>query len=754
MNGAFSISDLPQGTFLVNISYVGYASISQNITLTENTVMNFYLDDNPTELHETVITGLSSSGDKNRTPTPIDVVSAKQLQQNASSNIIDAISKMPGVSQVATGPAISKPVIRGLGFNRVVVVDDGIRQEGQQWGDEHGIEIDEFAANTIEILKGPASITYGSDAMAGVVNILPAPSLPDGTVTGNFKNNYQTNNGAMASSLNCAGNLRDITWDARYSHKQAHDYFNRYDGGVFDSRFTQNAGEAMIGVNGSWGYSHLSVSAFHLETGIVEGVRDSATGNFIKQVAVNDSTIADSLVNDNDLHSYQMTTPYQDIRHYKTALNSNFVLGNGMLKTIFGFQQNQRKEFGDVLNPDQYGLYFLLNTFSYDVRYVFPEKNDLQFTAGVNGMQQHSMNKGIEFLVPEYSLFDAGAFVTARKSWKKLDVSGGIRFDIRDEQTMDLYLSANGTAIENPDSTSIHQFTAFHSTFNGFAASLGASYQLPNSFYLKANASRGFRAPNIGELASNGVHEGTIQYMIGDPHLKAENSLQFDFAVGTEQKHLTAEVDVFSNSISNYIFAQKLNSINGGDSIRDGFQTLKFTQGNAILNGGEATIDLHPHPLDWLHFENSFGFVIARQKNVPDSMRYLPFSPAPIYRSEVRTDFDKCGKNLRSVYLKFELEDHFAQNHYYSAFHTETATPAYLLLNAGFGGDVTVNDQVLCSVFFSVNNIADVAYQDHLSRLKYADENYVTGRTGVYNMGRNFSLKLNIPLYIKKTKVN
>src|ERR1043165_71728 len=163
-DGSYTIGNLPQTKALVHVSAIGYKMIIENIDLSTITVKDFGLEISAKEINEVVITGSSSSGEKNRTPTPISIVSKTQLIQTASSNIIDALSKQPGISQITTGAGISKPVIRGLGYNRVVVVNDGIRQEGQQWGDEHGIEIDEFGVGKVELLKGPASLSYGSDA--------------------------------------------------------------------------------------------------------------------------------------------------------------------------------------------------------------------------------------------------------------------------------------------------------------------------------------------------------------------------------------------------------------------------------------------------------------------------------------------------------------------------------------------------------------------------------------------------------------
>jgi iron complex outermembrane receptor protein len=480
--------------------------------------------------------------------------------------------------------------------------------------------------------------------------------------------------------------------------------------------------------------------------GIVEGDRDSVTGKFIKLVAINDTTEGQALATTHDFKSYTPVTPFQKIHHYKAVLDNSFILGNGNLKVIFGFQQNQRQEYADILNENQYGLYFLLNTITYDLRYILPENHDLSISFGINGMIQNSQNQGTEFLIPEYNLIETGGFIIAKKTIGRFDISGGVRFDLRDEQSRDLYVNANGEQVVTSESGAIHQFTAFKNTFSGVSGSLGATYQFSEKMFTKLNLSRGFRAPNIAELASNGVHEGTLNFVIGVPTLKPEYSLQLDYALGLNSKHVSAELDLFSNNISNYIFQRKLESASGGDSITDGFSTFKYASGNANLSGGEITIDIHPHPWDWLHFENTFSYVVAVQKNQPDSTRYLPFTPAPKLTSELKTTTKKLGKHLSNAYFKIDLENYFAQNKIYSAFNTETTTPGYTLLNLGFGTDFTLNNKTLFSIYVSINNLTDVAYQSHLSRLKYADVNHLTGRTGVFEMGRNISFKLIIPI--------
>ena len=744
--GVYEIDNLPKHTLSIQINSVGYKMILEKIDLGSVTHKDYVMQESITEITEVTVIGQGLNSQITKTPTPVSVVTLTELQQHPSTNIIDALSSQPGVSQITTGGGISKPVIRGLGYNRVVVVNDGVRQEGQQWGDEHGIEIDENQVNRAEILKGPASLLYGSDAMAGVISFFSAPILPQGKMQLNASANYQTNNGLMAYSLDYAGHKKTFVWDMRYSGKQAHAYQNKYDGYVYDSGFKENAASALLGVSNWWGYSHLTLSMYHLTPGIVEGNRDSLSGKFTKDVILPDGTVGSAIATHNDLTSYSHQLPYQQVYHYKAVWNNNIMIGDGNLKASVGYQQNRRQEFANVLTPDNYGLYFQLHTVNYDVHYEMAERNGYSFSFGMNGMGQHSLNKGTEFLVPEYGLFDIGAFAVAKKSIGKLDLSGGIRFDNRSENGKDLYLNADDTKTTASDPAAVQRFSAFSKNFNGVSGSIGASLQLNDHWITKLNLSRGFRAPSIGELASNGVHDGTVRYEIGNSGLKSEHSLQLDYELGYNTEHVSAKVNLFANNIRNYIYSHKINSVNGGDSIQSGYSTYKFNSGNALLFGGEAYLDIHPHPLDWLHFENTFSYVHSELKNQSDSTRYLPFTPAPKWTSDIRVDLDHTGKLLKNTYFSFGIEHDFKQANIFSAYNTETVTDAYTLLNAGIGTDIVWNKHKLFSVIINGTNLADIAYQSHLSRLKYSPENYATGQQGVYNMGRNISFKLIVPV--------
>ena len=738
-DGIYTIDKLPVAKLLVQISFIGYKMQTKQLDLSVTSTCNFALEESVTEISEVVVTGQPGGIEQNRTPSPIELVTQTQLLQNSSTNIIDALSDVPGVSQVTTGAGISKPVIRGLGYNRVVVVNDGIRQEGQQWGDEHGIEIDGYSISHVEILKGPASLAYGSDAMAGVINMISAPTLPDGSIHGNMISNYQTNNGLIGYSANISGNKRGLIWDTRYSNKVAHAYQNKYDGSVYNSSFRENAASALLGINGAWGFSHLHLNLYHLEPGMIEGERNSLTGKFIKEAADGSSVLATS----NDFKSYHPNAPFQKIAHYKAVWNNSLFLGQSNLQTTIGFQQNQRKEYETA---SDYGLFFLLNTLNYDVKYILPEINHWKLTTGLSGMWQQSKNKGSEFLVPAYHLFDFGLFAIANKKAGNFDLSGGIRYDHRSETGEALYQNEAEELVSASAPNATERFSAFNKIISGFSGSLGATYQITKSAYTKLNLSKGFRAPNIAELGSNGVHEGTQRYEIGNPLLKPENSRQIDWAIGLNTKHVSTELDLFDNLVDHYIFSHKLNNVAGGDSLIENIPVFKFSDGKAHLWGGEFRIDIHPHPLDWLHFENTFSYVNATLRNQPNASKYLPFTPAPRWSSEIKAEIPTINQFLGNAYLKFGLEKTWEQNHFYAAYQTETRTPGYTLFNLGGGVDFINHGKTWCSLFITAKNLTDVAYQSHLSRLKYTGYNNLTGRAGIFNMGRNVSFKLLIPI--------
>lgn len=754
-DGRFSFSNLPRGRFTVQITSLGYNTVSQTVDTGNGQPLSVGLTPAATEIGQVVVTGVSQATQLRRSPVPTTVVDRTRLNQTSSTNIIDAIAHTPGISQITTGAAISKPVVRGLGYNRVVTLNNGAKQEGQQWGDEHGIEIDEFSIDRAEIIKGPGSLLYGSDAMAGVINFLAPDPVADGRIIGTATANYQTNNRQQGYSFANSGNINGLNWLARGTRKVAGDYQNRYDGRVFNSGFNEWDANGYVGLNKSWGYSHLTFSTFNQNLGLIEGGRDSLSGRFVRDVGVGNA-VESRLVTDDELRGYPLFVPRQRINHLRFGTDNNFIIGDqgGRLTLQVNYQQNLRREFGDALAPDTPQLYFQLRTVDYAVRYFLPEMSGWNLAVGTTGLRQQNRNLATEFLIPAYDMTEGGVFGVVKKSFGGLDLSGGLRYDVRRIAAQSLYLDANERPTPPTTPGAATKFPGFLSTFDNYSGSLGASYAVNERLTLKGNLSRGFRAPNIAELGANGVHEGTIRYEVGNANLKAETSLQVDAGVSYVTDHVRFSVDAFENSINNYIFEQRVLNRAGTDSLvavgPPAIGLFRYVQGQARLLGGEVTLDFHPHPLDWLHFENSFSMVRARQLGVPGGQQFLPFIPADRLQSELRGNFRRQGQRLTNVYARFQLEQTFAQNRYFAAFDTETATLAYTLFNTGVGTDVAdAKGRTMFSLYVTANNLFDVAYQSHLSRLKYEEINYATGRRGVYNMGRTLSVKVVVPLVFK-----
>lgn len=739
-NGHFLITNIPLGKHLIEISHIGYSSIVESLDFTADVKKDYTLSEAIIENNEVIVTGVTGATKLKKVPFAVSVMRKDDFFRNTSSNIIESLTKIGGVSTLATGPAISKPVIRGLGYNRVLTINDGVRQEGQQWGDEHGIEIDEASVNKIELLKGPASIIYGSDAMAGVVNIITNVPVPANTIKTNISTNYQTNNKLSTINVNIGGNKNGFNWSIYTSNKAAADYKNKYDGRVFNSKFTENNIGGYVGVNRSWGFSHLLISQFNLKAGLIEGERD-IDGYFVKPIAGGGTAKA---TND-DFKSTTPQIPYQHIRHFKIATDNNIRLGKNYLTFNIGYQQNKREEFGNVDDAAERSLFFDLKTITYTAQLHLAETKGWKNSIGVNGMQQTNTNKGVEQLIPDYDLFDFGIYAFTQKTINKITISGGLRFDNRNINTNPLL---DGSTVKGD---------AFKKSFSNISGSAGLAAQVTKAINLKFNVARGFRAPSIPELASNGAHEGTIRYEYGNSNLKSETSLQFDGGLEYSAEHISFGLSAFYNSFDNFIFYRKLEAAAGGDSLvnynGDDLTAFKFDQVKAALTGLEASVDFHPHPLDWLHILNTFSMVSGQLSNPIEGNKYLPFIPASKLVTEFKGSFKKLTNNISNFYVKFEVDNTFTKQHVFTAYNTETKTTGYSLLNAGLGFDiVNKKKKTILNFGFSALNMGDVAYQNHLSRLKYAEENVATGRTGVFNMGRNFSIKLNIPLSINLAK--
>jgi len=757
-NGKYTLNHIPKGVYLVQFSLVGYATITRTVDFSKTTVLDAQLQISSVETGEVIITGVSRATEIKRSPVPIVAVGKTYLDQRAASgNVIDEIANVPGVSAVTTGPNVSKPFIHGLGYNRIITLQDGIRQEGQQWGDEHGIEVDQNSIDRIEIIKGPASLTYGSDAIGGVVNLISPQPVPDGKILGSVQGIYGTNQGLLNGSFRLQGNNNGFVWGTVVSAKEAKDYQNEHDGRVYATGYKEKDARVMFGVNKSWGYSYFHASVFDDLQDIPDGSRDSVTRQFTKQITEDDAYRP--IVSSSELNSYGIPTLHQHVQLYRIYNNSNFIIGSGNLIVNLGYQYSHRREFTHPEDGDIPGLNLHLSTYTYDVKYAFNIAHGYETTFGVNGQYgNNTIGGATDFPIPAYHQFDIGPFFVIKKSYGKLDLSAGIRYDRRSFSGQAAYIDTTNAAFPslytgpNPTSTPnvAQQFTALNKTFSGTSGSFGATYNFSDAFLLKGNIARGFRAPSIAELSANGPDPGSQIYHVGNSNFKPEFSVQEDIGAFLTLPNVTASVEVFNNHIENYIYQQQVLAADGSPVFNQGYTEFTYVQSKARIQGGEVSLDLHLVP--WLHFQNSvaltYGTNLGNGGHVADSLKYLPFIPPVHFHSELRGNFNHGFGPVKNVYAFFGYDHYSAQDRYFAAYGTETYTAGYNLLSAGIGGNlVNKSGNPYLKLFIEGTNLGNVNYQSNMSRLKYFDNQETAPgvQRGIFNMGRNISFKVVVP---------
>ncbi len=771
-NGKYVINNLPKGIYLVQVSFLGYATYNQKIDFSKLSSIDLQLQVSSLEAGEVVVTGVSKATESKREPVPMVAAGKPYIEQQAASgNIIDAIANLPGISAVTTGPNISKPFIHGLGYNRVITLEDGIRQEGQQWGDEHGIEVDQNSIDRVEIIKGPASLAYGSDAIGGVVNLLTALPVAEGQILGSVQGVYGTNNGLINGSFKIQGNQKGIVWGTTLSLKMAKDFQNQHDGLVYATGFQEKDARVMAGVNKQWGYSYLNASLFDDLQDIPDGSRDSAR-HFTYQITDIDTFRPKVPVS--VLNSYAIPVLHQHVQLYRVYDNSNISLGGGNFIVNLGYQFSHRREFTHPQNATVPGLNLQLTTLSYDVKYNYNIENVFETTVGVNGMYQNNAlgTNSTDFPIPAYNLFDIGPFLIITKNIGKLDISAGVRFDNRSFSEQAAYIDTiipffpaiyNGP---NPATATnvVSQFPALTKDFSGVSGSFGATYNFSDVFLIKGNLARGYRSPSIAELSANGADPGSQIYHVGNPDFKPEFSFQEDLGVFFTLPDVSGSVELYNNTIQNYIFQEQILDANGlpervnpnGEPNPKGiYSKFMFVQSTALINGGEFNLDIHFFP--WLHFANSltltYGTNVGAGDKMHDSLKYLPFIPPLHTHSELRGSFSKGFSLLCSLYAYMGFDHFNAQDRFFAAYGTETYTSGYNLISGGIGANiVNRKGNTVFKLFIEGTNLANVSYQSNMSRLKYFDNPVVPGgiQPGIFNMGRNISFKIIVPFDASK----
>lgn len=748
-NGVYVLKQLPRGRYLVQVTAVGYASVTKVVDLGDTYSVDFKLSASNYQLDDVIVTALVNTTTRQRATIPITIVTHDMIKEGVYNTAIDEVAAQPGVNETTEGSGTTKPQINGLGFDRVLVLMDGVPQEDFQWGDDHGILIDPYAVYDAEVIRGPASLQYGASAEAGVISFKSAPLPQNGTVLGSLLTEYHTNNGYLGTSLNLAGNYNGFIWGLQASGEEAHSYSDPKDGYVWGTAWHQVNARLVLGINRSWGYSRLTLSALHRRIELPDGNRDS-TGRFMFDFPQNGKiypTRSDFLSYNADIASDKTLSEYQ--AWWQNSLN----VGKGRLGLDVGFTQSVHHDIDTGLMGSGN---LLVNDILYSFKYQLADSPGLKLTTGINGIYEWQNNGAAppapyvpDYEIPNYTNFEIGGYAIVEKSYKNLTLSGGLRFDRTDFVGDPMSLNDAGNIVPTGTPGSTVQFTGFNNTYSGLSGSIGASYQLPDNNYVKLNVSKSYRAPAINELTSNGLNIGSNLVDLGNIHLNAEQGYQVDLAYGYDGKDVSVEADGFYNHISNFIFANRT------DSLSRGFPIYQYLSANtAIIEGISGFLNIHPSGAKWFELDNGFTYIYSHIPNESDSTRHLPYIPAPHLNSEIKLRLaDGHNSIFKGSYIKFGLQHDWAQNNVYSAFYTELPSVQYTIFNAGVGTNIVnpKSGKTICAVYINCTNLTNVAYADHLNLAQYFLAYNGTPATvtkqsqGVYNIGRNISFKLIFP---------
>jgi len=661
--GRYEIAGLPTGTYAVSFALVGYAPQVHRVTLRAGEVtLDVTLRPTLIELQELQVTASAIATTSLTSPQPTSIMSGEEVQSNRAASLGETISALPGVRNFSTGSGIGKPVIRGLSSNRVLVLADGQRLESQQWGDEHGPQVEAGEAERIEVIRGPASVLYGSDALGGVINVI-TPELPDALgrdpfVAGKFIAGYATNNEQPDGTATIEGASKGFGLRGSFTGRTSDDVRTPA-GSLFNSGGRTLNGSVSAGHRGSWG----SVAATYSH-------RD-------EKVEIHEDPAEDPTA-----------TPFQRIGDDRVHVHANLPVSASHLDVDLGYERNRRREFGEAGATDVV-LGLLSRTYSADVRLHHPPVRGIAGIVGLTVLRNQFDKFGEETLIPNNAYTNAGVYAFEQVELGRWNLALGGRYDyrrLRVEEDADLGVVAQ------------------RRTYNSVTGNVGVLYRVAEPVALVLNVGRGYRSPSASDLFSNGVHEGTLRFERGDSTLINETSINTDLALRIQTSNVVAEIGGFANFIDNFTFPDPSGQIDPAS----GLQIFDINQGQARLTGFEAAMDFHPTP--FLHLRGTADYTRAqnRTSNLP-----LPFIPPFRATYSARLEGGEGGW-VENPYLSIGGESNSKQ----TRIDPEDFAPAgYTLVNLGGGFAVPAGGNRV-SFDLQLRNVFDKAYANFLSRYK------------------------------------
>lgn len=705
--GQFLFANLQCDSYSLFVYAEGHQTLIQVVALTPSSPhFNFDLVSNQNLLAAAEVTTNSLENSFLQKTLGTKTVTRAYLDGQASQNFVGGLEKIAGINAIQTGVGIAKPMIRGMAFNRVQVNDRGIKQEGQQWGADHGLEIDPYDVNGVEIVKGPASIIYGGDAMGGVINILPQPLQPADTFTIQYVGLHHSNNQLLGHSLQ-AGLRKGAYWvRVRGSTQKFSDYrvnaqqftYAGFVLPIFEERLKNTAGNERHG-SISAGYvgkrhqSTLTLSAFTQNAGLFTGA-----------VGIPNRY---NLQHRGDFANIEL--PSQQVAHYKALLNNVFQTKNGFVEADFGAQYNERNEYsrphahGYPVNfSDTRSLGLKLFTLTGNLRWHRNLGNGWKQILGIQTQYMENNHQGFEFLVPRFQSYQTGGFVffennLRQKWWLNAAVRvDGVRHNIQ-KHLQPVFANGHFTGTEeirNPD---------ILRNFGNMSGAVGARFQPSKPHQWKFNLGSSFRMPTAIELSMNGVHHGNFRHEVGTANLSTERGYQLDVNYQWSTNTWQIAVSGFGSFYNQYIYLApqpRFSPLPGAGAF------WQYQQNDALFGGFELEVQkqLGSH----FHFSSATDYV--QNKNLQTGLP-LPLTPPLISRNRLTFKQPFGASNNWRLELYLETTNAAPQNR---TDRNERTTPGYTLLEAG----MVVQASRFVKFYVAGQNLTNRAYFNHLSRYR------------------------------------
>lgn len=684
-SGNFLLRAPHRGVFTVQFTLLGHESWFEEVTLQDTPIVVVVrLRPGEMELSEVEVVGTLVSAPRNN-PRHVDVMSAEEMRERGALNVSDGIARLPGVTQLTTGVGISKPVVRGLYGNRVQVNALGQRFDNQQWQDEHGLGLSAVGIDRVEVVKGPAALQYGSDAIGGVINVIEEKPAPVGTLEQTAQLGLMSNTGGGSFSYGVKKSTEKMWWRLAAGAQSHGDYASAANRRVLNSRFAMYDAKASLGWRkDGW----TSANHVHVSFGQFGFVFDTAVRS------TDDARLSRSFAGPHHQVLFAVFGSENTLYGERTKWRINL-----------GWTSNQRQE---QEGGNKISLDMLLNTGSVVAQATTRMGEHGSWTNGISLLYQTNTDLGSRIIVPDATTLEGSAYSSYRHRLNHAVIEGGLRVDDRAIRTV-------ATLNLNPPGAEVEPFDRSWTAVNGSA---GLAWDPSEPLNIKVNVSSGYRSGNLAELSSNGLHEGTARFEIGDPSLNIEQNICAEAGFTWEWKE---QVEVGMTGYRNQFFDYIYLAPTGTEFI--GFQVYRFLQADAVLQGGEFVLDLHPKALRSVDARVAYNLVRAEKSDGSP----LPFIPADRISAEVRfapTDRFWIRPGVVNV-LPQDRPDDF-----------ETRTPGYMLFNLQAGLDLHWNKHPL-KVSAFCNNLLDERYVDHLSRFKYFHLN---------DIGRNVGLSLQLTM--------